>query len=41
MAPSVFPGTTIYYPEKCWNGYTLFQASRFPKNEAAAPSSSI
>jgi len=25
MPPSVFPtGTTIYYPEKCWNGYTLF-----------------
>ena len=22
--PSVFPtGTTIYDPEKCWNGYTL------------------
>jgi hypothetical protein len=25
MPPSVYPtGTTIYYPEKCWNGYTLF-----------------
>lgn len=24
--PSVFPtGTTIYDPEKCWSGYTLFQ----------------
>lgn len=23
--PSIFPtGTTIYKPEKCWNGYTLF-----------------
>lgn len=23
--PSIFPtGTTIYNPEKCWNGYTLF-----------------
>ena len=23
--PSVYPtGTTIYYPEKCWNGYTVF-----------------
>ena len=22
--PSVFPhGTTIYNPEKCWNGYTI------------------
>ncbi len=26
MPPSVFPTeTTIYYPEKCWNGYTFFQ----------------
>jgi len=25
--PSVYPtGTTIYDPEKCWNGYTIFQA---------------
>lgn len=25
--PSVYPtGTTIYNPEKCWNGYTIFQA---------------
>ena len=25
--PSVFPtGTTIYYPEKCWSGYTVFPA---------------
>ena len=25
--PTVFPtGTTIYNPEKCWNGYTVFQA---------------
>ena len=25
--PSVYPtGVTIYKPEKCWNGYTLFQA---------------
>ena len=23
--PSIFPtGVTIYKPEKCWNGYTLF-----------------
>ena len=23
--PTVFPhGTTIYKPEKCWNGYTVF-----------------
>lgn len=28
MAVSVYPtGTTIYDPEKCWNGYTLFQAT--------------
>ena len=26
--PSVFPtGTTIYNPEKCWNGYTLMPIS--------------
>ena len=26
--PTVHPtGTTIYDPEKCWNGYTLFQAN--------------
>lgn len=25
--PTVFPsGVTVYNPEKCWNGYTLFQA---------------
>lgn len=25
--PSVYPtGATVYYPEKCWNGYTIFQA---------------
>lgn len=28
--PSVFPhGTTIYYPEKAYNGYTLFSADNF------------
>ena len=28
MPASVFPtGTTIYNPEKCWNGYTLFAAA--------------
>ncbi len=26
MPPTVYPtGTTIYEPEKCWNGYTIFQ----------------
>ena len=26
--PSVFPhGTTIYNPEKCWNGYTIVPLS--------------
>ena len=26
--PSIFPtGTTIYKPEKCWNGYSLFQVN--------------
>ncbi len=25
--PSVYPtGTTVYAPERCWNGYTIFQA---------------
>jgi hypothetical protein len=34
MPPSVFPrGTTIYYPEKCWNGFTLFNATLFQKND--------
>jgi len=34
MASTVFPtGTTIYDPEQCWNGYTIFQASL---NQAAA-----
>ena len=28
MVPTVYPTeTTIYAPEKCWNGYTIFQAS--------------
>ncbi len=28
MTSSVYPtGTTIYDPEKCWNGYTIFQAT--------------
>ncbi len=27
MPPTIHPtGTTIYEPEKCWNGYTVFQA---------------
>ncbi len=26
MPPTVYPtGTTVYEPEKCWNGYTIFQ----------------
>jgi len=37
MPPSVFPtGTTIYYPEKCWNGYTLFQSELHMKNSHGA-----
>jgi hypothetical protein len=33
MPPSVYPtGTTIYYPEKCWNGFTLFQAELHRNN---------
>ena len=36
MPPSVYPrGTTIYYPDKCWNGYTLFQATLFQKRAPA------
>jgi hypothetical protein len=28
MTATIYPtGTTIYDPEKCWNGYTIFQAS--------------
>jgi len=33
MPQSVFPtGTTIYYPEKCWNGYTVFPAELHRNN---------
>jgi hypothetical protein len=33
MPPSIFPtGTTIYYPAKCWNGYTLFGAELHRNN---------
>jgi len=28
MPPTVYPtGTTIYDPDKCWNGFTVFQAN--------------
>ena len=31
--PNVFPtGTTVYYPEECWNGYTLFSAPKLGVN---------
>lgn len=37
MTASVFPtGTTIFDPEKCWNGYTVFQTSMFSKEAAAS-----
>jgi hypothetical protein len=37
MPPTVYPtGTTIYYPEKCWNGYTLFQATLHQAKSAGA-----
>ena len=37
MTASVYPtGTTIYYPEKCWNGYTLFQATLHQRNTVGA-----
>ncbi len=33
MPPSIYPtGTTIYYQEKCWNGYTLFGAELHRNN---------
>lgn len=32
MPPTIYPtGTTLYKPEKCWNGYTVFQ----PRNVGA------
>jgi hypothetical protein len=37
MPPSVYPtGTTVYYPEKCWNGYTLFQSELHRDNSRGA-----
>jgi hypothetical protein len=36
MAPSVYPtGTTIYDPEKCWNGYIVFQTMMQGGKDAA------
>lgn len=29
--PTVYPtGTTIYMPEKCWSGYTIYQTEASP-----------
>ena len=37
MTASIYPtGTTIYNPEKCWNGYTIFQAYMFQGKRALA-----
>jgi hypothetical protein len=37
MTSSIYPtGATIYDPEKCWNGYTIFQASMFHCKEFGA-----
>jgi hypothetical protein len=37
MPPRVYPtGTTQYQPEKCWNGFTLFQAFLHQKTGGAA-----
>ncbi len=37
MPTTVYPtGTTIYDPEKCWNGYTVFQATMFQGNDVGA-----
>jgi hypothetical protein len=39
MSSTVFPtGTTIYQPEKCWNGYTVFQPMM---NEAESPGATL
>jgi len=37
MTASIYPtGVTMYDPEKCWNGYTLFQSAMFQGKTAAA-----
>ena len=37
MPPTVYPtGTTIYDPEKCWNGYTLYQSTLHQPNSNGA-----
>lgn len=37
MAVTVYPtGTTVYDPEKCWNGYTVFQTNMHSGANAAA-----
>jgi hypothetical protein len=37
VTSSVYPtGTTVYDPEKCWNGYTIFQAFMFEGKRALA-----
>jgi hypothetical protein len=37
MPPTVYPtGTTIYDPEKCWNGYTLYQSTLNQPNSSGA-----
>jgi hypothetical protein len=37
MAVSVYPtGTTIYDPQKCWNGFTIFPASMFNADDVGA-----
>jgi hypothetical protein len=39
MSSTVFPtGTTIYQPERCWNGYTVFQPMM---HEAASPGATL
>lgn len=37
MPSSIYPtGTTIYDPEKCWNGYTVYQSDMFQCNRGRA-----
>ena len=37
MSATVYPtGTTIYEPERCWNGYTVFASNMHGGAKAAA-----
>jgi hypothetical protein len=37
MALTIYPtGTTVYHPEKCWNGYTIYQSAMFSNKSSSA-----